>query len=89
MEILKLILNIILSFFQNSAAKKTEDVKLADITEKAVVEEIRATENVNAIQHTQKIQAALDILDAKQKEIRVHESNKSLNTQLDDQFGNQ
>ena len=87
MELVKLLLSLITSFFQNSTAKKVEEVKLADKTEEATVEKIKSSENATAIQTTQKIQEALDEVDQQQKQHRIDESKKTLDEQLDDQFG--
>ena len=87
MELIKALIALVTSFFQNSTAKKKEEVKLADVTEKAVVENIRATANAEAVQQTQKTQEALEELHVKQKEERIEQTKKSLDDQLDNAFG--
>lgn len=87
MEFFKSLLALLTSFLQNLTQKKKVDIKLADATETAVVEKIRATENAVAVEQQQKTQEALDEVRAQHKEKRVEQSKKSLDKQLDDQFG--
>jgi hypothetical protein len=53
MEWLKALFALVTSFLQNSTAKQVEEVKLADATEKAVVESIRASSNALAVVNKQ------------------------------------
>lgn len=87
MELLKSILTLITSFFQSKTAKSKEEVTLADKTEEATVEKIRASENAKVVQQQQETQKALDDLHVKQTEKKVEESKKPLDEQLDNQFG--
>lgn len=85
MKWVKLILNFITSWFNNSTQKKKEEVKLADAVEELAVEKIRATSNAQAVQQQMKVQAALDKLDEKHKEERKDaKENPKVD---DDQFG--
>jgi len=87
MELLKALLALITSFFQSKTAKSKEEISLADKTEEAVVEKMRATQNAEALAQQQKIDQSLAQLDKKQKEeLRIQEQ-KTLDEQLNDQFG--
>lgn len=85
MEWVKLILNFITSWFNNSTQKKKEEVKLADAVEEMAVEKIRATSNAQAVQQQAKVQDALDKLEEKHKEER--QDAKENPKADDDQFG--
>lgn len=87
MEWVKLILNFITSFFNNSTQKKIEEVKLADATTTAVIETIRANENVIAVQQQEKIQEQLDELQVVQKKERKNAKTKPIRDRVNDQFG--
>lgn len=87
MELIKALLALITSFFQNSTAKKKEEVSLTDVTEKAVVEEIRASTNARVVQQQQQTNKELDILHTNQQESKRKSDKKTLDEQLDDQFG--
>lgn len=85
MEWVKLIIQFITSFFNNSTQKKKEEVKLADAVEELAVEKIRATSNAQAVQQQAKVQDALDKLEEKHKEER---QDAKQNPKADDQqFG--
>ncbi len=87
MEWVKLILNFITSFFNNSTQKKKEEVKLADATTTAVIETIRANENVIAVQQQEKIQEQLEELQVVQKKERKNAKAKPIRDRVNDQFG--
>lgn len=87
MEIVKAILAFITSLLNRSTAKSVEEVKLADKTEQAVVETIRATQNAEAVQQHQKTAEAVQEVREKQKQERVEAAKKPLDEQLDDAFG--
>lgn len=87
MEFVKLLLNLITSFFQNSTAKTKKEVTLADAESNSVVQTIRATENAKAVEQQIKAQQAADAaVEKHNKEVKKAEQ-KSLDEQLDDQFG--
>jgi hypothetical protein len=85
MELVKAIIALITSFFNNSTQAKKEDIKLADAVEEVTIEKIRATENAVAIEQTKKTQEALETLKTKQQEenIDAEQDPKA----IDDQFG--
>jgi len=83
-EIVKKILDFLTSFFRNSTAKKVEEVKLAEKTEEAVVEKIRATSNAQVIQQQEKTQEALEEVIKKQQKAKPKKRNKKTD---DEQFG--
>lgn len=86
MEIIKAILALITSFFENSTQKKKEELKLADETETAVVQTIRASSNATAVQQQEKISEKLEVLEVLQKA----ERKKVKETPDDDaQFGSE
>jgi hypothetical protein len=86
MEYVKLILQFLTSFFQNSTQKKKEEVKLADATEIAVVEKIRATENAQAVKQHAKVEDALVEI----REIHKEERAKAkIKPNDDEQFGSE
>ena len=87
MELIKKIITLITSFFQNSTAKKKEDISLAEVTETAVVETIRATQNSAVIQQKENVEIKLKALQTKQKEEAKKEEVKSVDEQFDEQFG--
>lgn len=87
MDLITSIIALITSFFQHSTAKKVEEVKLADKTEQAVVETIRASGNATVLQQQQTTQEALEKVRENQKEERKNQSKKTLDDQLDDAFG--
>lgn len=70
MELIKAIIALVTSFFQNKTAATVKEVKLADAQTAAVVETIRASENAVAVQQHIKTQEALEVLDIKQKKER-------------------
>lgn len=72
MELIKAIIALITSFFQNSTQKKKQEVKLADAVEVAVVEKIRATENAKAVEQQVVIREALEELNKTHREEREH-----------------
>lgn len=85
MEWVKLILNFITSFFNNSTQKKKEEIKLADAVEELAVEKIKAVSNAQAVQQQVKVQDALDKLE--EKHIRERKDAKENPKADDDQFG--
>ncbi|MGZ8924329.1 MAG: hypothetical protein ACXW2E_00465 [Nitrososphaeraceae archaeon] len=84
-KFIELIISLITSFFQHSTQEKKEDIKLADATETAIVEKIRATENAVAIEQLSKTEDALHEVNAKHKKERTNA--KSNNESDDLQFG--
>lgn len=70
MELIKAIIALVTSFFQNKTVTTVKEVKLADAQTAAVVETIRASENAVAVQQNIKTQEALEVLDIKQKKER-------------------
>lgn len=70
MEIIKSIINLLLSFFQHKHQVAKNESDLAAKTEEAVVEKIRASENAAAVQQRQRTDEALVKLDQKHKEER-------------------
>jgi hypothetical protein len=86
MDLIKSFFALVTSFFTNSTAKKKEELSLADTTEKAVVEEIRATANVVAVEQLTKLNEDLAILKKQYKKDKVENAKKSLDDQINDQF---
>lgn len=87
MELLKKLLDLLTSWFQNKTAKTKEEITLADKTEEATVEKIRATANAKALETQQILEQNLAKLREEQKAKQVEEEKKPLDEQLDDQFG--
>jgi hypothetical protein len=87
MDWLKSLMALLTSFFQNSTTKKVEEVKLAEVTEKAVVESIRASSNAQAVEQTIAVSKAVHDVEVAQTNQLAKEKVKPLNVQLDDQFG--
>lgn len=86
MEWVKLILNFVTSWFNNSTQKKKEELKLADAVEELAVEKMKSASNARAVQQQAKVQDALDKLEEKHKEERQH-AKENPNAD-DEQFGN-
>lgn len=87
MELLKTILALVASFFQNSIAKKKEDVAMVSTIEKAVVEEIRASANAEVIVQQQETQQALEEVRELHHQEKLILDKKELDQQIDDVFG--
>lgn len=87
MELLKTILTLVLSFFQNSTAKKREEAAMVSTIEKAVVQEIRASSNAEAIVQQQETQKALEEVREIHHQEKLTLDKKELNHQIDDVFG--
>jgi hypothetical protein len=82
MEYVKLILQFLTSFFQNSTQKKKEEIKLADAVETSVVETIRATENAKVIEQKEKSDNALTEI----RKVHKEERKKAAEEPDDEQF---
>jgi len=87
MELLKKLLDLLTSWFQNKTAKTKEEITLADKTEEATVEKIKATANAIAVDNQQILEHNLAKLREEQKAKQLEEEKKSLEEQLDNQFG--
>lgn len=87
MDWLKSLIALITSFLQNSTTKKVEELKLATVTEKAVVESIRASSNAQAVEQIVNVTQAVHEVEVAQTKQLAKETVKPLNVQLDDQFG--
>lgn len=87
MEIIKSILALISSFFQSKKAESVIKAKEVSITETAIVETIRATENAVALEQKIKLETELHNLEQQQKVVTETQSKKPINEQLDEQFG--
>jgi CO dehydrogenase/acetyl-CoA synthase alpha subunit len=86
MEYVKLILQFLTSFFQNSTQKKKEELKLADTTETAVIETIRATTNAKAVTQQQEVQNVIAEVAKKQA---VERAEVKAKPDDDKQFGSE
>jgi predicted phage-related endonuclease len=87
MELLKKLLDLVKSWFENKTAKTKEDITLADKTEEATVEKIRATANAKALENQQILEQNLAKLHEEQKVKELEEEKKPIEEQLDNQFG--
>ena len=86
MDLIKAIISLLTSFFNNSAVKKKEELSLVEVNEKAVVEEIRATSNAAATEQLTKMNENLAKMKKQYKKKQAEDSKKSLDEQIDDQF---
>jgi len=87
MTLINLIITFLTSFFKNSTAEKKKEVTLAEVTEKAVLQEIRANQNSVAVEQLEKTNVALEKVRKKQTEDTAKAKKKSVDAQFDDQFG--
>lgn len=88
MELIKALLALITSFFNKSTVQTQKEVKLADAQTEAVINEIKATENVKAVQQQEEVQEVLEVVQKRQQEEKHEEAKKPLDVQLDDMFMN-
>lgn len=87
MELLKKLLDLLTSWFQNKTANTKEEITLADKTEEATVQKIKATANAMAVDNQQILEHNLAQLRKEQKAKQVEDEKKPLDEQLDEQFG--
>lgn len=59
MELVKKILDLLISFFQSKKATTEQENRVADDAEVAVTEKVRATSNAKAVESIEKAQEAL------------------------------
>lgn len=85
-NLIKSLFELITSFFANSTATKKKEVVLAEVTEKAVVEEIRATTNAVVVEQVVKTAKAVAKVRKTAQKRKAASSKKPLDEQLDDQF---
>lgn len=70
MDIVKALLDLISGWLNRSTQKSKEEIVLADKTEKAVVEEIRANTNATIVQQRQELDDELENINNKHKQDR-------------------
>lgn len=86
LNLIKSLFELIASFFANSTAAKKKEVVLAEVTEKAVVEEIRATTNAVVVDQVVKTAKAVAKVRKVAQKRKAASAKKPLDEQLDDQF---
>lgn len=87
MELIKSIIDLIISFFNNSTVKKKEEIGLADAKENAVINEIKASTNAKAIDQVNTTQQALNHSYDQHREEIEENQHKTIDEKIEDRFG--
>jgi hypothetical protein len=87
MELIKLIINLITSFFQHKTEVVKQENKVADEKEEVIVQTIRANTNAQVVEQIAETQEAVAKVEEKQTKENVVRKKKPLKDQVNDQFG--